>query len=131
MNNTKMHIFLHNNIDKKIIEQIKDELLMFKQFSVFNDNKNHYSIEQRNIDVVLEPILITNSNYLSILSENDYIKHKDEIYKFYQVSELKMKDKIDEIMEQIFYEFFIVSNIDEEKIKETMKNIYNWREKLL
>lgn len=124
MNNKKMHIFLHNKTDKKILTKIKDEVSMFSQFYILKDNELELSVEQRKINGILDPILITNSNYLSILYEEDFEQYKSQIEQFYQVKIVNMKDTIEEVIEQIFDEFFMVSNIDEKKIKETMKSVY-------
>lgn len=124
MNNTKMHIFLHNQTDEKTLIKIKDEVSMLKQFYILNDVGLQGNVEQRKINAILDPILITNSNYLSILSKKDFEQYKSQIEQFYQVKIVNMKDTIEEVIEQIFDEFFMVSNIDEKKIKETMKSVY-------
>lgn len=124
MNNTKMHIFLHNQTDEKTLIKIKDEVSMFKQFYILNDVGLQGNVEQRKINAILDPILITNSNYLSILSKKDFEQYKSQIEQFYQVKIVNMKGTIEEVIEQIFDEFFMVSNIDEKKIKETMKSVY-------
>ena len=124
MNNTKMHIFLHNQTDEKTLIKIKDEVSMFKQFYILNDVGLQGNVEQRKINAILDPILITNSNYLSILSKKDFEQYKSQIEQFYQVKIVNMKDTVEEVIEQIFDEFFMVSNIDEKKIKETMKSVY-------